>query len=90
MRITDRDGYLSNWAKSPFMVGDCVFNCAEQFLMWRKAEIMDDISTGQQIMATNDPKRKKRLGRQVHFFKQELWESHRDEVMLVGARAKFS
>merc|ERR1712083_695817 len=74
---------------SPFRVNGRIFNCAEQYIMWSKADVMGDNCTGQEILATNDPQWQKRLGGQVHPWRQAVWNRHRDQVMLVAARAKF-
>lgn len=87
---TDRNGYLSNWARSPFQVDGIRYNCAEQYIMWSKAVVMDDESSAQKILATNDPQTQKRLGRQVQHWKDGLWKRQREPVMVRAARAKFS
>merc|ERR1719353_2285308 len=52
---TDKNGYLSNWARSPFKLDGHDFNCAEQYIMFSKAVAMGDVATRDQIMATTDP-----------------------------------
>jgi len=86
---TDKNGYLSNWAKSPFQLDGHTFNCAEQYLMWSKAVVMGDKEKEQQILSTNDPQRQKELGREVRPWRDGIWKRHRDQVMLRAARAKF-
>jgi len=87
---TDRNGYLSNWARSPFRLDGQQFNCAEQYIMWSKAVTMGDDATRQQIMATPDPQRQKALGKQVHPWKDALWKRRREPVMVAASRAKFT
>lgn len=87
---TDKNGYLSNWGHSPFELRGHHFNCAEQYLMWSKADVMGDVTKAQQILSTPDPKKQKALGKQVHPWKEGLWRRHREPVMLAAARAKFS
>lgn len=87
---TDKNGYLSNWARSPFRVDGQQFNCAEQYIMWSKAVTMGDDATRQQIMATLDPQKQKALGKQVHPWKDALWKRRREPVMVAAARAKFT
>jgi len=89
-RSTDKNGYLSNWGRSPFVLQGHHFNCAEQYLMWSKADVMGDAIKAQQILSTPDPKQQKALGKQVHPWKDGLWRRHREPVMLAAARAKFA
>lgn len=86
---TDKNGYLSNWATSPFQLNGQRFNCAEQYIMWSKAVAMGDEATREQIMATKEPRRQKALGRQVQPWKERIWAQRREPVMLEAARAKF-
>lgn len=66
------------------------FNCAEQAMMAAKASIFRDEEALEKIMATNDPKEQKALGREVKGFKDELWNQVRYEVVLSNNVLKFS
>lgn len=83
------NGYLSNWARSPFRLEEHTFNCAEQYIMWSKAVAMGDAASEQKILAASDPQVQKRLGKQVHPWKDSVWKRKREPVMLAAARAKF-
>jgi hypothetical protein len=89
-REFEEHGYLSNWGRSPFDLQGHHFNCAEQYLMWSKADVMGDVTSAQQILSTPDPKRQKALGRQVHPWDEGLWKQRREAVMLAATRAKFA
>jgi len=89
-RVFEEHGYLSNWGRSPFELQGHHFNCAEQYLMWSKADVMGDVTSAQQILSTPDPKRQKALGRQVHPWDEGLWKQCREAVMLAATRAKFA
>jgi len=86
---TQNNGYLSNWASSKFVLDGRVFTSGEQYIMWSKARVMGDERTADMIMATNDPSRQKKLGRQVHPWKPKIWARHRETVQLRAATAKF-
>jgi len=87
---TDRNGYLSNWARSPLIVKGQAFNCVEQYIMWSKAVIMSDGTREAEILATTDPQRQKRLGKSVHPWNKALWARHRSQVLYTAVKAKFS
>jgi len=87
---TDKNGYLSNWAKSTFRLDGQLFNCAEQYIMWSKAVAMNDVDMKMQILSTSDPQTQKKLGKKVQPWNEKKWKQLREPVMLKAARAKFS
>ncbi|CAN0356037.1 unnamed protein product [Laminaria digitata] len=48
------------------------YNCAEQFIMARKARLFNDTTHHQQIMTSSDPAEQKALGRAVSGFNEQL------------------
>ena len=64
--------------------------CAEQFMMASKAHLFGDDSALSVILATDDPREKKCIGRQVRHFDQELWQQQCENIVLQGNLAKFS
>ena len=63
---------FSQWTLSPFTVDLVEYNCAEQFMMASKAPLFGDDTAFSVILASNDPREQKRLGRQVRHFDHEL------------------
>uniref|UniRef100_A0A7S2KLB6 NADAR domain-containing protein n=1 Tax=Zooxanthella nutricula TaxID=1333877 RepID=A0A7S2KLB6_9DINO len=86
---TQKNGYLSNWARSPLCVDGRTFNCVEQYIMWSKAVLMGDGTREAAIMATADPQRQKRLGKCVHPWDEALWARRREAVLCAAVAAKF-
>jgi len=84
------NGYLSNWYKSIFMYKGVCFTSAEQYLMFCKANIFSDTEVARNIMATNDVRDIKKLGREVRNFDETVWENVREHIMTEGLIAKFS
>lgn len=41
--VDEENGYMSNWWISNFVVNGMIFNCVEQYMMWRKAMLFGDI-----------------------------------------------
>lgn len=84
------NGYLSNWYKASFTYkGETFANC-EQFMMAAKARVFEDEETRAKIMATNNPKEIKALGREVKNYEDDIWASERKQAVLVANYCKFS
>ena len=81
---------FSQWTLSPFTVDLVEYNCAEQFMMASKARLFGDDTALSAILASDDPREQKRLGRPVHHFDPELWQSECKNIVLHGNVAKFS
>lgn len=65
------DRIIHNGLKSPFYVGDVLYNCAEQYMIW-KARCFNDPELNK-IMSTVDPQLQKRF----------KWIENFDPVILV-------
>ena len=81
---------FSLWTPSLFTVDLVEYNCAEQFMMASKARLFGDDTALSAILASDDPREQKRLGRQVRHFDPELWQSECENIVLHGNLAKFS
>lgn len=81
---TDHDGYQ-------FIDDDGIkFNCAEQYMMYKKAELFGDTEIQQQILNTQDPSTQRKLGRIIKNFNQEIWNEHREKIVYQANFLKFS
>lgn len=83
------NGPFSNWEPSIFTVDDITYNCAEQYMMYKKAELFDDKEAMQQIMKEKYPGDQKAIGRRVKNFKREVWDKASEDIMAIGLKAKF-
>ena len=81
---------FSQWTLSSFTVDLVECSCAEQFMMASKARLLGDDSTLSAILATDDPREHKRLGRQVRHFDHDTWLHERESIVFRGNLAKFS
>ena len=84
------NGPFSQWAKSKFVVDGVEFNTCEQYMMYKKAMLFNDVDTADAIMKTSDPRAQKSLGRQVKNFNDAVWMEHAFDYVVAGNRAKFS
>ena len=58
--------------------------------MASKARLFGDDSALSAIIATDDPREQKRIGRQIRHFDHELWQQKCDNIVLQGNLAKLS
>ena len=80
---------FSQWTLSPFTVDLVNCNCAEQFVMGPKAYLFGDNTALSAILASDDPREQKHLGRQVRHFDHDLWQTDCENIVLHGNLAKF-
>lgn len=66
------------------------FNCAEQFMMYKKAELFGDKKIMNAIMATDDPRTQKNLGREVANYDEDKWNAVAVEIVAYGNYLKFT
>ena len=81
---------FSLWTLSPFTVDLVEYSCAEQFMVASKPRLFGDDSTLSAILATDDAREHKRLGRQLRHFNHDSWLHERKNIAFRGHMAKFS
>lgn len=94
MKITDNyvffyGGIYSQWYPSNFIVYDINFCTAEQFMMYNKALLFNDINSAQLIINTHDPAKQKKIGRNVKNFDGEVWNKNKLQIVYKGNVEKF-
>lgn len=83
-------GPLSQWYSSPFVGEDGFqYNCAEQYMMDKKAELFEDKTTQIAIRNALHPREQKALGRVVKGFDVNVWNRHARSIVYEGNRLKF-
>ncbi len=83
-------GWLSNWYPSAFEIRDIMFSSMEQYMMYEKAIVFDDLDTAQKILEEDDVAKIKQYGRQVTNYEEVVWNGVRQIVVYRGLLAKFS
>ena len=83
-------GPFSQWLPSKFIVDGMEYNCAEQFMMAKKAELFGDEAALKKIMKLTDPSIQKKVGRQIKGFVKEVWERIAKEIVFKANLAKFA
>lgn len=74
--ITDPDGHT--------------YNCCEQYMMYKKAILFDDIDTAQKILSELKPAKQQKLGRSIKSFNSQLWDKHKFGIVWYGNFLKYS
>lgn len=82
-------GTFSQWTRAPFELHGTTYVSAEQRMMRAKAELFGDSVTEAAIMATQDPHKIKRLGRQVRGFIDTQWRARAVDIVVEANLAKF-
>lgn len=62
---------------------------AEHFMMVEKARLFGDNDALQKILATENPKAVKALGRQIRGYDEQIWSQKRFDIVLAGNQTKF-
>ncbi|MEN7548826.1 NADAR family protein [Rapidithrix thailandica] len=81
---------LSQWYYSDFEIGKITFNCCEQWMMYSKAILFKDEEKARQILEESRANIQRKLGRQIRYFKNDIWVNQREEIIYQGNLAKFS
>uniref|UniRef100_A0A8B8CH10 Uncharacterized protein LOC111119006 n=1 Tax=Crassostrea virginica TaxID=6565 RepID=A0A8B8CH10_CRAVI len=81
---------FSQWYLSDFEVDGIKFNCAEKYMMYHKAVLMEDYEIADYILTLDDPSEMKQQGRYVRNFDQKLWDENCQAIVAEGNIAKFS
>uniref|UniRef100_A0A914XL77 NADAR domain-containing protein n=1 Tax=Plectus sambesii TaxID=2011161 RepID=A0A914XL77_9BILA len=80
---------FSNFHPSPFTVDGVSFSCGEQFFHHAKAVHFKDDEHAAMILATDEPRLHKQLGRKVEHFVPQEWNDVCLDVMKRGSFAKY-
>jgi ribA/ribD-fused uncharacterized protein len=95
MRVTDNfvffwGGTCSQWAKSDFTIEGVTYNCAEQYMMAKKALLFDDADAYASIMKSKNPRDQKAFGRKVIGFDSDVWNIECRHYVYEANYAKFT
>ncbi|KAK6436884.1 hypothetical protein LTR95_006925 [Oleoguttula sp. CCFEE 5521] len=86
---TEKVGWLCQWYPCRFSEPDYpvagAFNCAEQYMMYRKALLFGDVGTAKQIMEASSPRKQK-----LWVLLLLEWERARSAIVERGSCLKFT
>lgn len=83
-------GIYSNWYPCNFTLEEVKYNCAEQAMMAKKALLFGDQEAHVKIMAAQDPRDQKAIGRTVKGFTNEAWDKVAKDIVYDIVKAKFT
>ena len=95
MRVTDKYTFfwkskLGQWNMMPFKDNQgVVYNCAEQYMMAKKALLFGDKEIYKEIMMEKSPKKHQDLGRKVKNFDLNIWNANAIQIVYQGNLFKF-
>jgi ribA/ribD-fused uncharacterized protein len=81
---------FSNFYPSQFIENNIVYNCAEQYIMAKKALLFNDNDIYQSIMKAQFPVTIKHLGRLVRNYNDTIWKENREFIAKQCLYLKFS
>jgi hypothetical protein len=81
---------FSQWHPCKFTDGKTTFTSSEQYMMYQKALMFRDIHAAADILATNNCRTIKAIGRQIHGFNQAAWDGACVGIVVQGNIFKFS
>jgi len=81
---------LSQWQRSPFILGDVQFTHAEQCMMYSKALLFGDREAANSILAATTPREQQAFGRSVRGFDESIWALFREGIVFQTNYARFS
>ena len=81
---------LSQWYDTAFEVAGVKYHTAEQYMMAQKALLFNDAEVYDEIMAADNPRDYKKLGRKIRNFDGKVWDTKKYEIVVEGNKAKFS
>lgn len=85
------EGIFSQWTPCKFIGEDGFnYNCAEQYMMDKKAELFGDRTTQLSIRIAKHPTDQKALGRTVKGFDLTIWNRHARSIVYEGNRLRFT
>ena len=97
MRITQKHIFFwkesySQWYIQNFTdpVSGITFNCAEQFMMWYKAMLFNDIAMANKILKEKEPREQKKMGREVKGYNQKIWDENKFNIVCNATMLKFT
>ena len=73
----EENGYLSNWYLSDFKIDSIQFSSMEQYMMYQKSIVFEDIEIAKKILETTDVSKRKALGIQVSNYNDTYWNGVR-------------
>lgn len=83
-------GFMSQWYLSKFVVEENEFTSCEQWMMYQKAILFQDIDNANLILKMKNPREIKKMSRKIKNFDEEEWDQNKFDIIYQGNLEKFS
>lgn len=101
MRVTDKNVFFwgsifSQWnmeninGKYQFKENGKEFTSCEQYMMYNKAILFNDLEVANRIINIRNVKQIKQLGREVKNFDNKIWDDNKFDIVVKGNLLKFN
>lgn len=67
-----------------------IYNCCEQYMMYKKAKLFNDKEIAKRILDEKDPSNQQKLGREIKNFDQTVWNNNKLGIVWYANYLKFS
>ena len=84
------DSPFSFWYPTQFSEDNVTFSSAQQYLLYHKALLFEDLPTAGKILSAHEKKDLMQLARTVANFKPDIWKAHRRQIATKANHLKFS
>ncbi len=81
---------FSQFYPANFVINNIRYNCAEQFMMHKKAILFNDYEIADKILKTEKAGKQKKLGRLIGDFDNKKWAEISEQIVYTGNFAKFT
>ena len=86
----EKNGYLSNWYMSEFVMDEITFSSMEKYMMYQKAKTFQDQENLENILQSDDVAQIKEYGRRGKNYDDTVWNGIRQIIVYNGLLEKFS
>lgn len=83
-------GFLSNWYLAGIELEGKKFSSTEQYIMYRKCQILKDDKAAKAVLSTDDPSKQQNIARYTTNYDEQIWDSVRQAVAMKALIAKFT
>lgn len=80
---------FNNTYEAPMQINNITYPTVEHYVQWKKAEKFGDAKAQEAIMKSKSALTAKQAGNKIKDFKEEEWNTVRDEVMKTALKAKI-
>lgn len=83
------NGYLSNWYPAYFNLDGTTYSSTEQYIMYQKCILFDDMASAVAVLETHDPAEQQAIGQNASGFVGTVWNGMKQIIAFRGLMAKF-